>query len=142
MTNPSKSYSFKIVDDNLHINGVAIELVPTPALLSAWKDLSRTKIQKTKMLNTGASLLEELASRIAEEKAYSVNLNIRIDDRDSKIVGLEDNIKEQEKIIDLLREHCKKASVIQVVQGTKIKSLEKDKEYLHDLIEYQKGSIK
>jgi len=138
----TKGFKYLKDDDTLYLAGEDINSVVVSKLLMGWGDLSYTKVLRSKVFVAGASLLKELASRIAEEKAYSAGLNNIITEDTVQIVELQGKIEDQEKIVGLLREHCKKASVIQVVQGTKIKSLEKDKEYLHDLIEYQKGAIK
>lgn len=121
-------------DKKIYINGEDINNVAVSEVLSAWKSLSDTKMVRSKVFVIGAFLLEELASRIAEK-------NLDIKSLNCSGIKLKDRIKDQQNGIDVLRDHCQKSSIEQYAQNTKIESLEKDKKYLHDLIDYQKEDI-
>ena len=129
-----KGFRYSKGDDMLFLDGVDVNAVSVSELLSGWKDLSRTKVLRSNIFVAGASLLEELASRVALGQRLAESLT-------SDKSNLENESRGQEKVVGLLRDHCAKAAMRQVAQDAKIKSLEKDKQCLRELIDYQKAEL-
>lgn len=148
-SDPSVTYKkgFKYLngDDILFLSGVKIDAVPISELLSGWEALSRTKALRSNVIDVGASLLEELSTKIAmletNIKSQSDLFKKNNKEDNAKIMKLQDEVSSQSNALDIMRNHCKSAAMKDVTQKKYIKSLKQDKKCLHDLINYQNVAL-